>query len=121
MALKLILDSLEEADDAVKGLYVEKDGKFHLDVTGIEDTSGLKSALQKEREAARQERQRAKELEDRFKDIDPDRVRDMMAKLDKDGEASLIAAGKIDEVVSKRSEKLRAELMKQIEEATAKT
>lgn len=121
MALKLILESLEGVDEAIKTLYVEKDGKFHLDVSGVEDTSGLKSALQKEREAAKQERQRVKELEDRFKDIDPEKVRDMMAKLDKDGEASLIAAGKLDEVVARRSEKLRAELMKQVEEAAAKT
>lgn len=121
MALKLLLDSLDGLDEALKSLYVEKDGKFHLDVTGIEDTSGLKSALQKERDAAKAERQRAKDLEDRFKDIDPDKVREMMSKLDKDGEAQLIAAGKLDEVVAKRTEKQRAELMKQLEAANAQT
>lgn len=48
-ALKLTLDTLEGIDDAIKPLYVEKDGKFSLAVEGIEDTSGLKTALQKER------------------------------------------------------------------------
>ncbi len=52
MALKLSVDSLDGLDDNIKGLYVEKEGKFVLPVDGIEDTSGLKSALQKERKTA---------------------------------------------------------------------
>jgi hypothetical protein len=47
--LKLVLDSIEGLDETTREMYVEKDGKFHLDVDGIEDTGGLKSALQKER------------------------------------------------------------------------
>lgn len=121
MALAFKLKSLDGIEDAVKSLYVEKDGEFHLDVTGVEDTSGLKSALQKERETAKAERQRAKELEDKFKDIDPERVREMMAKFDKDGEAKLISEGKIEELVTKRIEKQRAELMKQLETANSQT
>lgn len=121
MALAFKLKSLDGIEESVKSLYVERDGEFHLDVTGIEDTSGLKSALQKERDAAKAERQRAKELEDKFKDIDPERVREMMAKFDKDGEAALIAAGKVDEVVAKRMEKQRAALEKQLEAANQQT
>lgn len=51
-ALKLSVDSVDGLDDAVRGLYVEKDGKFHLDVDGIEDTTGLKNALSAERRRA---------------------------------------------------------------------
>lgn len=118
MALALVVDAIPAGQEA---FYVEKDGKFHLDVTGIEDTSGLKSALQKEREAAKEASRRAKELEDKFAGIDPVKVREMMTKLDQDGEAALIAAGKFDEVVAKRTEKLRADLQKQIDEAHGKT
>jgi len=57
MALELELDSVEGLDDSVKSLYVENGDKFKLDVSGIEDTSGLKSALQHERD----ERKRAKD------------------------------------------------------------
>jgi hypothetical protein len=121
VALAFKLKSLDGVEEAVRALYVEKDGEFHLDVLGLEDTSGLKSALQKERQAAKEARDLAKSIEDKFKDIDPDKVREMMSKLDKDGEAQLIAAGKIDEVVAKRIEKQRAELMKQLEAATAQT
>ena len=60
MALKLTLDSLDGVDEAIKSLYVEQDGKFKLAVDGLEDTSGLKSALEKERKARRDAEQRAK-------------------------------------------------------------
>lgn len=53
MALQLVVDSLETVPETVRSLYVQEGDKFKLDVSGIEDTSGLKSALQKEREAAR--------------------------------------------------------------------
>lgn len=52
MALKLSVDTLDGIDDAFKPLYIEKDGKFSLQVDGIEDTAGLKTALQKERKTA---------------------------------------------------------------------
>lgn len=60
MALKLTLDTLDGVDEAIKALYVEHDGKFKLAVDGLEDTSGLKSALEKERKARREAEQRAK-------------------------------------------------------------
>lgn len=60
MALKLTLDNLDGVDEAIKPLYVEHDGKFKLAVDGLEDTSGLRSALEKERKARREAEQRAK-------------------------------------------------------------
>jgi DNA-binding transcriptional MerR regulator len=50
--LKLTVDTLDGIDDAIKSLYAERDGKFTLQVDGIEDTAGLKTALQKERKTA---------------------------------------------------------------------
>lgn len=48
MSIAYKLDSLDGLDDAMKSLYVSKDGKFVLDV----DDTGAKSAIQKERERA---------------------------------------------------------------------
>lgn len=48
MPLALVFDTLDAIPEAARGAYVEKDGKFHLDVE-VEDTSALKGALQKER------------------------------------------------------------------------
>ncbi len=120
-ALSLTVDDIATVPEAQRSLYVEKDGKHHLDVTGIEDTSGLKSALQKEREANKEAKRLQKEIEARYEGIDPDKVKSMMAKFENDDEAKLIAAGKIDEVVTKRTEKLRIELQKQVDAAKGET
>lgn len=51
MALPLVVDSLDEiTNEAARGAYVEKEGKFHLDIDPPEDTSGLKTALNSERQ-----------------------------------------------------------------------
>lgn len=64
MALKPILDKLDDAPEAQRSLYVEKDGKFVLDVDGgFEDVAGLKSALEKERQARRDAERAAKTKE----------------------------------------------------------
>lgn len=54
--MKYEVDTLDGVDEAVRPLYEEKDGKFRLKVDGLpkpEDTAGLKSALQKERDRAK--------------------------------------------------------------------
>jgi hypothetical protein len=117
MPLALVVDKLDAIEESHRGLYTEKDGKFHLEVTGLDDTSGLKSALEKERAAAKANAKAVKDLQDQFAGIDPLKVRDMMARLENDGEAALIAAGKIDEVIAKRTEKLQKELQKQVDAA----
>ena len=54
MALELIIDTLDASPEATRSLYVPFGEKFKLDVSGLEDTSGLKSALDKERKTARE-------------------------------------------------------------------
>lgn len=44
MALALTVDNIEDIPETVRGAYVEKDGKFHLDVE-IEDSTPLKTRL----------------------------------------------------------------------------
>lgn len=68
MALKLIVDKIEEVGEPHRSLYAERDGKFHLDVEGLEDTSGLKSALESERKSRKDAEKRLSAL----KDIDPE-------------------------------------------------
>lgn len=65
MALDYIVDSVEGLDDSVRSLYVEKDGKFQLEVSGIDTGEELKGALQKEREANKDAQRRLKELQGR--------------------------------------------------------
>lgn len=84
MALKLMLESLDGLSDEIAKEYVERDGKFYLDwqeVGGlkVEDVSGLKTALEKERKAARENAAKLK----RFEGIDdPDAARSALEKLE---------------------------------------
>lgn len=120
-ALSLVSDSLDAVPEAQRSLYVERDGKFHLDVTGLEDTKGLKSALESERRAAREAEQARKMLEKQYEGIDPAKVKEIMSRFDNDEELKLIAAGKISDVVEKRMERQRAELERQVEAEKANT
>lgn len=77
------------------------------------DNSGLKSALEKERKAARDAEAKRKELESRFKDIDPDRYAELLKKYDDEGT--------IEERAAKAAEKAIADARKQAEEAKKQT
>lgn len=120
MALNLVEAKLDGVPEAMRSLYIEKDGQFHLDVTGVEDVTGLKSALGKERDAAKDAKRMLADLQKQFEGIDPTKVRDMLKHLDNSEEAKLLAEGKLDDVVAKRTEKLRGELQRQLDEAGGK-
>lgn len=51
LKLKVSADEYKGLAEGIRGLYEEKDGGYVLAVDGIEDTSGLKSALEKERKS----------------------------------------------------------------------
>lgn len=53
MALQFVIDSLDAVPESVRTLYQPEGDKFRLQLEGYEDPTGLKSALQKEREAAK--------------------------------------------------------------------
>lgn len=77
MAILEIIDSLDGVAEADKASYTEVNGKFQREVE-MPDVTGLKSALGKEREAAK------KALTDlaKFKDIDPEKYAEMLKKHD---------------------------------------
>lgn len=68
MALELELDSLEGVAEGIKTLYVEKDGKYRLDVAGLDDSIAGKSALVKEREERKKAKAEADELRKTLQD-----------------------------------------------------
>lgn len=51
----------------------------------------------------------------RFEGIDPERVKDILQRFENDEEAKLIAEGKIDEVINKRTERLRHDVEKKLQ------
>lgn len=117
MAIKAILDKLDDAPEALREHYAEKDGKFVLGVESVggyalEDVTGLKSALGAERTSREAlERQVVK-----FKDLDPEKARDALTKLaefeklDPTAEADKIANTKFEAAKTQLLEKHGSEL-----------
>lgn len=126
MALKRKVTKAEHEKLAkeLQALYKADGEEFVLDAEGDDDTSGLKSALDKERANVKEFKRQLKEATEKmaeFEGIDPVAVKELLARMDGDEDMKLVKAGKIDEVVQKRTEKLRADLNKQIVAEQAKT
>lgn len=117
MALKAVVANLDAVDEAHRSLYVEQDGKFVLDLDGesVKDhpsTGPLTRALEREKEAkktAEKELGKLKGDYEKFKDIDPDKAREALSKIQELEDAKLIDAGQIDELVEQRTERMRSE------------
>lgn len=93
MVLKAVLDTVDDLDEAIKPLYVEKNGKFHLDVEGvkpIDEFNVVHTALQKERT----DHKKSKDRLALFGTLDPV---DVSAKLARIPELELLAEGKVDD------------------------
>lgn len=104
MALKAIVDSLDAVTEAHRPLYIPTgDGKFKLDAEGVEDVSGLKSALEKERE---QRRTLTADLA-KFKGVDPTRYAELLEQQRLLDEKQLIEAGEVDKLVDNRVKSMR--------------
>lgn len=91
--LKAVLESLDGLDESLQGFYTESaDGKFRLDAEGVEDVSGLKSALAKEKK-------RRQDLESQVPDgFNPDEYKQMKADREKLEREQLEAKGRWDQL-----------------------
>lgn len=100
MPIKAIVDSLEEVPEMFRDSYEEREGKFHL--TGfvpreqVEDTSGLKSALKKERERAGEAERQLKAFHEAG--IDLDTAKKLLNDQRQAEEQRALAAGEWDKV-----------------------
>jgi hypothetical protein len=94
MAIKAVVDKLEDVPEHYRDLYTERNGKF--EVTGVEgmkteaDVTRLSSALEKERGDHKKTKQTYSVLGDR-------KVEDVVALLDRIPELEAAAEGKLDD------------------------
>lgn len=99
-------------------------GKNRLDLTKVEveDVTALRSTVAATRaEVAAAKAASKKALEEAlapYAGIDPVKTKELMSKFENADEAALIAAGKIDEVIARRMEKLTIAQKKLVDEAT---
>jgi len=105
----LTQEEFDKLRDEDKEHYTEKDGKFLLQVEGVEDTSGLKSALEKERAAVKKLKKELNDTIEKYKDIDPDKAREAQKKLDELEEKKLMDSGEVDKLFERRTERMKAD------------
>ena len=98
MTIKARIKTLEEAPEAVRSLYVEKDGEFVLPIEGMVS----KDKLDEFRATNIELKKQVEALTDKFGDIDPDRYRELNEKAEKERSKKLIDSGKVDEMVTER-------------------
>jgi len=99
MHLKATVDKIEDVPEALQEFYTEKDGKYTLAVQGMVD----KKKLDEFRDNNTKLLQDMETLEGKYSTIDMDKYNELL-KRQQDGEfASLIKAGKIDELVDMKT------------------
>lgn len=109
-AIPLVADSLDAIPEAQRSLYKADGDKFRLDVDGIEDTAGLKSALAAERTNARDAVKMAKAWKDLGKT--PEEIQalfDAQAQAERD---KLAKGGEWDKLKLQMTEQHQTELSK---------
>lgn len=109
--LKAILESVDDLPDPLKEHYTQgDDGKYVLTVEAVggyalENVEGLKSALGKERTT----REGLERTVVKFKDIDPDKAREALAKLEE--LATIDPKKEADKLASERLEAAKKQLL----------
>lgn len=116
MALKAILDSLDGLSDELKKLYVQKDGKFHLDVEGVVPKDRLDEFRNNNIELKKQ----LDEITGKYKDIDPEQVRELLKQDKALKEKKLLDAGKVEELLEERTKAMKADYDTKIKALTEK-
>ncbi len=124
MALKAVLASkteLEALPEAVRALYIEKDGKYRLDAENVDYEGGLSRSLESERSNAATLRRQLADLTNKLGDLDPEKAREAMGQLRQLQEQAELGEvpeqfrGVIDKIVQKRVERLQADHQTQIQ------
>jgi hypothetical protein len=116
MALKAIVKSLDEVPEQFRELYAQEGDTFVLAVDDTDYRSRLNEFRNNNIELANKlkgyegsdaELQQLREQMARFENVDPDKAKEALDKLQQIEEKQLIDAGKMDEVLAQRTERMR--------------
>ena len=115
--LDLQVEKLDGIDEAFHSLYEKTESGYQLKVNGIEDTTGLKSALQKERDSNKDAKARLAQLEKDREDAEK-KVLEEQGKYkelsDKERAEKLETQKKLDELIAKVNNGKRDVLVKDL-------
>lgn len=118
MALKAVVEKIDEVPEALRGEYVEKDGKFHLGVEGLPDVGKLQQGIDKERADRKKFESELKELKKSWEKLGktPDELQGLIERETKAEEERLERAGEWEklkkQMVDKHEEELKLERAK---------
>jgi hypothetical protein len=109
--LKPMLDSLDGLDETIAGLYVEKDGKYRLNVEGgfktHEEINGLTTALNKERDARSKLEKQVKKFDGIEDPTEALKAIETMKNLD---QKKLIDAGEVEKVKAEVTKAMQSKI-----------
>ena len=117
MTIKAVIDDINAVPEALRGFYVEQEGRFTLDVEGLVPKARLDEfrenniRLAQERDAMRQQ----------YEGIDPAKARELLTKAQKEQDKKMLEAGRVDELVAQRVEAMRADYEAQLTGETSKS
>lgn len=116
MALKAVLDTLDGLDESLHGLYKEIDGKFVLDLEGVEEhptTKGLKVVLEDQKKKTKAEHAKAvaaAEALKAFDDLDPEAARAALLAVQEFDDGKRMEAGEFKQLLEDRVAEVTAKL-----------
>lgn len=123
MTLKAIVDDINTIDEKYRDLYVEKDGKWELQVS-IEGVDGVRTFtdLKKLNEALAKERKDHRELKNKYRplgDKDPNKILDDLDELEelRAGQGDGKDSSKIDELVEAKLQRKVAPIQRELDAA----
>jgi hypothetical protein len=112
-------DEFDVLDETLKPFYIPNAAgdQFVLDLDSADDlpsVAGMRSALAKQKEETNKLKKDLQETIDRYKDIDPAKAKEAFEKLQKLEDKTLLDAGKIEELLATKTERMQAEHTNQI-------
>lgn len=108
---RITADEFTALPEPVQALYTALDdgtGTYQIAVEDdLGDTSALKKALERERMARQTKEKELTSLRSSFRDLDPEKAREALARLQEIEDKQLLDKGQIDELLTKRTERMR--------------
>lgn len=120
MALKLRIEKLEDVPEEIRDSYVKaKTGEgFELDFAVIKEHPGVATVKSAANDVGKKAKDLEKEIQaikDKYGDLDPEAAREAIAAAEKIGDKELLDEGKVDELVEKKTVKMKLDFEKQLE------
>lgn len=115
MALKQVVDAPTELPVGLEDQYAERDGKWFLQADPpIEDVSGLKGALDKERGMRRDVEKQLVDWKTKYEGIDVDEYRKLQERVNSIKDAEIYDKDGIEALVQRRTDAMKAEHERQM-------